>query len=74
MPQSSIPTLVTVADMARAFEVSEGTLRRIMRQRGIGPTAMAGGVGVFDRDGVARVRHAVNAYHAQKAERDGGDR
>ena len=74
MPKSSIPTLVTVADMARAFDVSEATLRRIMQQRGIGPTARAGTVGVFDRDGVARVRHAVNAYHAQKADRDGRDR
>jgi len=67
MPEG-IPTLVTVADLARAFDVSESILRRILRQRGIRPTAMAANVGVFDREGVARVRHAVNAYQAGKAQ------
>ena len=73
MPKS-IPTLVTVADMAQAFEVREATLRRILRQRGILPTARAGNVGVYDGDGVALVRHAVNAYQARKAEKAGGVR
>jgi len=65
MPEP-IPTLVTVADLARAFEVSEGILRRILRQRDIKPTAMAANVGVYDSAAVAQVRHAVNAYKAQK--------
>ena len=65
----SIPTLVTVADLARAFDVSESILRRILRQRGIRPTAMAASVGVFDQEAVARVRHAVNAYRAQKTDK-----
>jgi transposase-like protein len=67
MPEP-IPTLVTVADLARAFDVSEATLRRIIRQYRITPTAYAAHVGVFDRNGIARVRHAVNAYQARKAE------
>ncbi len=67
MPQS-IPRLVTVADLARTFDLPEGTLRRIMRLYKVQPTAKAAHVAVFDRDGIARVRHAVNAYQAQRAE------
>ncbi len=67
MPKS-IPRLVTVADLARAFELPEGTLRRILRLYGVRPTAKAAHVAVFDRDGVARVRHAVSAFQARRAE------
>ena len=65
----SIPSLVTIADMARAFDLPEATLRRVLRKRGIGPTAKAGNIGVYDSDGVARARHAVNAYLAHRAEK-----
>lgn len=67
MPDS-IPTLVTVTDMARAFDVSETVLRRLLRKYGIRPSAMAANVGVFDGSAIARVRHAVNAYQARKQE------
>ena len=68
MPEG-IPTLVTLSDLARACDVSESILRRILRRRGIRPTAMAANVGVFDRKALARVRHAVNAYRAQKPDK-----
>ena len=69
MPRS-IPTLVTVADLARTFDVSEATMRRIMRQHDIHPTARAANVGVFDGKAVARVRHAVNASCAHNADEE----
>ena len=69
----TIPSLVTVADMSRAFNVPEATLRRILRHRGICPTARAGNVGVFDGDSVAQVRHAVNSHRTRQAEGGASD-
>jgi hypothetical protein len=38
----------------------------IIRTRGIRPAAYAGRLRLFDRDGVARIRHELNAIDARR--------
>lgn len=61
------PKLDTLGRVAEKLRVPVHRVAYIVSRRGIAPAAYAGRLRLFDRAGVARIRHELNAIDARRA-------
>lgn len=62
------PTLDTTGRIAAKLGVPLHRVTYIIRTRKIRPVAYAGRLGLYDREAVAVIRHALNAIDARRSE------
>lgn len=62
------PQLDTPGRIARRLGVATHRIQYVIASRCIRPSAYAGRLRLFDREAVARIRHAINAIDAKRAE------
>jgi hypothetical protein len=72
----AIPKLLTVGKIAQVCGVPPHRVLHVIGSRShIQPVARAGNLRLFDRSGLAQIRHELNAIDAKRAARqDGGGR
>lgn len=64
----SPPRLDTPGQIGRKLGVPTHRIQYVIARRGIRPSAYAGRLRLFDREAVARIRHAINAIDAKRGE------
>ena len=71
--ETNCPQLITASVMAAHFNVPLSRIRYILNERPhIRPQARVGAIPVFDAEGMAQVRHELNAMDAKRAGRGNG--
>lgn len=69
-----VPRLATVGEVAKLLRIPPSRVEYVLRSRPhIRPKATAGGARCFDDEGIAQIRHALNAIDARRSGEVGVD-